>query len=78
MTTKKFTISEILPEAAIEVAMLIGRDIGRIEAGEIVVRLEREVVVPNMAEINRRTRQENDARYMAYAVYYALSQTKRS
>ena len=75
---KSFTISEMLPESAIEVAMVIGRDIGSADTSAIVGRLEREVVAPNMAEINRRTGQENDARYMAYAVYYALSQASRS
>lgn len=31
------------------------------------------VIVPNLAEINRKLGQENDARFLAYAVEYALS-----
>ena len=32
------------------------------------------VIEPNMTEINAKLGQENDARYLAYATVYALSQ----
>jgi hypothetical protein len=35
------------------------------------------VIVPNMAEINRKLGQENDPSYLAYAVEYALSQATK-
>lgn len=39
-----------------------------------VGRVEVEVMLPNMAEINRKIGQENNARYLAYATYYVFSQ----
>jgi hypothetical protein len=38
------------------------------------VRLQKEVVEPNMAEINRKLGQENDPAYLAYVIVYALQQ----
>ena len=35
--------------------------------------LERDFVRPKIAEINRITGQENDSRYLAYAMHYALA-----
>ena len=35
-----------------------------------------QVIEPNMAEINRKLGQENNATYLAYAVVYVLDQVK--
>jgi hypothetical protein len=37
-----------------------------------------EVIAPNLAEINRKLGQENNAMYLAYAVEYVLTQIKVS
>jgi hypothetical protein len=39
-----------------------------------VAKIATEVMTPNMAEINRKTGQENDPHYLAYAVVYAMGQ----
>jgi hypothetical protein len=39
-----------------------------------VSQIRAEVIEPNMAAINAKIGQENDARYLAYAVVYVLSQ----
>jgi hypothetical protein len=39
--------------------------------------IRREVIEPNMTEINRKLGQENDAQYLAYMVTYAIEQAGR-
>jgi hypothetical protein len=34
------------------------------------------VILPNMAEINRKLGQENDANYLSYAVMYVIRRSK--
>lgn len=43
---------------------------------DAVAPIQAQVIEPNMAAINAKLGQENDARYLAYAVVYALSQTE--
>lgn len=43
-----------------------------------VSKIQHEVIDPNMAAINARLRQDNDARYLAYAVVYVLSRGEAS
>ena len=40
-------------------------------------RIRDEVILPNMAEINRRLGQENDPDYLSYAIVYVLGQGER-
>jgi hypothetical protein len=47
-------------------------------SGAFVDRLVEQVILPNMAQINRKLGQENDPRYLAYAVQYALLQSERA
>lgn len=42
--------------------------------GKRVTRITREVMRPNMDEINRKLGQVNEPRYLAYAVLHALNQ----
>jgi hypothetical protein len=37
--------------------------------------IQQKVIEPNMGEINRKLGQENDPRYLAYAVVYVFDQT---
>lgn len=40
-----------------------------------VIYIKQQVIAPNMAEINAKIGQENDATFLSYAVYYVLSST---
>lgn len=44
---------------------------------DAVAKIQTLVIEPNMDTINEKLGQENDARYLAYAVVYALSQAAR-
>lgn len=39
--------------------------------------IEHDVIAPNMQEINRKIGQENDSRYIAYAVHFAFGLASR-
>jgi hypothetical protein len=39
-------------------------------------RVMKEVVTPNMKEINQKLKQENDPAYLAYAIEYVLGRVK--
>ena len=41
---------------------------------DAVAKIQAQVIEPNMAAINGKLGQENDARYLAYAVVYVFSQ----
>ena len=41
---------------------------------DAVAKIQTQVIEPNMAAINKKLGQENDARYLAYSVVYVLSQ----
>ncbi len=43
-----------------------------IKIGPDVARIEKEVIRPNMAEINRKLGQENDPTFVAYMVVWAM------
>jgi hypothetical protein len=64
---KTITLGDFLTEEQIALALKLHPDVSLIQA---------EVVEPNMKEINRKTSQENDARYLAYAIVYAISQAE--
>ena len=46
-------------------------------ADAVVDQIQAHVIEPNMAAINAKLGQENDARYLAYAVVYVLSQAQQ-
>ena len=66
----KKTIHDFLTETQINRAIQIFEE----GQADLHARLQREVIEPNMAEINRKLGQENDASYLAYAVEYVLQQ----
>lgn len=43
---------------------------------DAVAKIQAQVIEPNMAAINAKLGQENDARYLAYAVVHACSQAE--
>ena len=67
---KTMTLPDFLTAAQIEHAQRIYRKLNM----DAVKVIREEVIEPNMAEINRKLGQENDASYLAYAVVYVLSQ----
>lgn len=73
---KTVTLSQILTEKQIATALRLyeaclseGADFS-----DAVAKIQCTLIEPNMATINARLGQENDPRYLAYAVVYALSQ----
>jgi hypothetical protein len=67
MTRKTIALGDFVTEAMFDQIKKIGPDVSRIA---------REVIEPNMAEINRKLGQENDAHYLAYAIVYGMAKTK--
>jgi len=63
------TLHPFLTEAQIAQAIALYEEHGMDAVDEICKR----VIVPNMAAIDAKIGQANDARYLAYAVVYALS-----
>lgn len=61
---KTVTLGQILSEADVRRAARLMPDVDAIE---------REIIAPQIDAINQRLEQENHPRYLAYAVYYALS-----
>jgi len=67
--SKSVTLSDFLTDEQIDEATTLYAD-----HGDSVAQIQARVIEPNMAAINAKLGQENDARYLAYAVVYALSQ----
>ena len=67
---KSVTLPDFLTEVQIADAIRLYEAHGMDAVGTI----QSQVIEPNMAEINAKLGQENDARYLAYAVVHALSQ----
>ena len=71
---KTTTLPQFLTEAQIAHAVKLYEVHGMDAVGKI----QAEVIVPNMAAINAKLGQENDARYVTYAVMYTLSQAEEA
>ena len=69
---KTLTLPQFLTEAQIAHAVKLYEAHGMDAVGKI----RTEVIEPDMAAINGKIGQENDARYLAYAVAYACSQAE--
>ena len=67
---KTMTLPQFLTDAQIAQAAKLYEAHGMDATAKICA----EVIEPNMAAINKKLGQENDARYLAYAVVYVLSQ----
>ena len=64
------TLPQFLTEAQIVQAAKLYEAHGM----DAVEEIQTQVIEPNMTTINSKLGQENDARYLAYAVVYVLSQ----
>lgn len=67
---KTMTLPQFLTDSQIAKAAKLYKAHG-IDA---VANIQAQVIEPNMVAINSKLGQENDARYLAYAVVYVLSQ----
>ena len=71
---KTMTLPQFLTDAQIAKAAKLYKAHGM----DAVAKIQTQVIEPNMATINGKLGQENDARYLAYAVVYVLSQAAES
>jgi hypothetical protein len=71
---KTMRLPQFLTAAQIRVAAGLYADHGM----DAVAEIQAQVIEPNIAAINAKLGQENDPRYLAYAVVYVLSQVARS
>jgi hypothetical protein len=67
---KTMILPDFLTDAQIDAALKLYEVHGMDAAAKICT----QVIEPNMAVINAKLGQENNARYLAYAVVYVLSQ----
>ena len=70
---KTVTLPQFLTEAQITQAAKLYAKYGM----EAVAKIQARVIEPNLAAINAKLGQENDARYLAYAVVRVLAQAVR-
>ncbi len=70
MIPRAVTLPDILTASQIALAASLYKAHGM----DAVAKIQSQVVGPNMPAINEKLGQENDARYLAYAVVYLLSQ----
>ena len=73
---KQFTLPDILTESEIHKATKLWEQHG--DSVEFVSEVEKQLIAPNMDRINKKLGQENDQRYLAYAVCYVFWQASRS
>jgi hypothetical protein len=69
---KTTTLPQFLTDAQIAKATKLYEAHGM----DAVAAIQAQVIEPNMAAINQKLGQENDARYLAYAVVHACSQVE--
>jgi len=69
------TLDQFLTRTQIELAAKLYAEHGDYDAVE---QIRTHVIEPNMVTINAKLGQENDPRYLAYAVVYVLSQLSQA
>lgn len=70
--TKMMSVTDFLTAEEIDRAIrLYGETLGK---GIFATRCAAEIIAPVLPRINEKLGQENDAKYLAYAVEYALAQ----
>jgi hypothetical protein len=71
METKTITIDQFLTPSEIKRARELYRELRG--SGKFAATMDAEIITPNLARINKALGQENNARYLAYAVEYVLT-----
>jgi hypothetical protein len=69
---KQITITDFLTEAEIKKAVELYLTAA---PGTFARLVDEQIITPNIERINTALGQENDSRYLAYAVEYVISQT---
>jgi hypothetical protein len=72
---KQFTIDQFLTTAEIERAATLYKTLAG--TGRFASTVDVEIITPNIDRINTALGQENDPRYLAYAVEYVFIQTEK-
>jgi heme oxygenase len=70
MTIDQFLTSEEIDRAAALYQKLAG-------TGTFAATVDAEIIAPNMERINKALGQDNDSRYLAYAVEYVFNQLQK-
>jgi hypothetical protein len=73
---KQITIDQFLLPSEIERAVTLYKTLG--ETGKFASTLDTEIITPNLERINKALGQENDSRYLAYAVEFVLMETQKA
>jgi len=66
------TLPQFLTEAEIEQALVLWRELRG--TGRFAAEVERQIVAPNLARIDRALGQANNARYLAYLIEYVFTE----
>ena len=72
---KQITIDQFLLPAEIERAVALYNTLA--DTGKFAKTLDAEIITPNMERINKALGQENNSRYLAYAVEHVLNQAAK-
>lgn len=70
--TKMVKLSDFLTDSQIASAVKIGQDYSA-DLTKMVTKLEKDIMRPNIEQINAKLGQKNDPRYMAYMAAYVFS-----
>lgn len=70
--TKTVTIETILTKAELNKAIKLYRSLSETERHKFAERCATEIIRPVIDRINKKLKQENDPRYLAYCIEYAL------
>jgi hypothetical protein len=70
---KTITLPQFLTESQIAEAVALYEAHGHWDS---VAQIQAQVIEPNMVAINEKLGQENDARYLAYAIVHVLTQAQ--
>lgn len=73
-TIKRITMYDILTQEQIKQARDIYREMSQYGCQQ---RLHDEIVVPNLAHINKKLGQENDPMFLSYLLQYSLGQEEK-
>ena len=65
-----------LPQFLTDVQIAKAAKLYKAHGMDAVAKIQAQVIEPNLAAINAKLGQENDARYLAYAVVHACSQAE--
>lgn len=74
MANKSITLPDFLTDTQIEAAQALYKKFKN--TGRFATECAKQIIEPNMAEINRKLGQENDAKYLAYACEFVFNQMK--